>query len=112
MGATPNPNVGKLIHTSIFRKLCIRSWWAVAFSILCTAIYYQAAYNRNGALSDLAFRMKEMEKEKSAAIQEQTDLTLRLQSESDPAWIECVLMKELGVVPEGWTKVHFKKTPS
>ena len=59
--------------------------------------------------SDLTLRMQEMEKEKVAVSQEREDLALQLQSETDPAWIEMLLMKELGVVPEGWTKVHFTK---
>lgn len=59
--------------------------------------------------SDLTLRMQEMEKEKVAVSQEREDLALQLQSETDPAWIEMLLMKDLGVVPEGWTKVHFTK---
>jgi hypothetical protein len=100
---------GKSFELSLFQKT-VRSWW-VMFLFLIAAIYFQAAYSRHAALSSLSSRLKEMENAKAAAIGQQADLVLQLQSESDPAWIELVLMKELGVVPEGWTKVHFKKSP-
>jgi len=94
---------------SFLRIFCIRSWWAIVFSTLSIAFYFQAAHGRTTIFSDLTMRMQEMEKEKLAVFQEQEDLALQLQSETDPAWVEMLLMKELGVVPEGWTKVHFTK---
>ena len=80
----------------------------IAFCTVCVAVALHAANDRNAALSEVSFRLQEMEKEKQIAIQEREELTACLQSESDPAWTELVLMKELGVVPEGWIKVHFK----
>ena len=41
-------------------------------------------------------------------LQKKEDLVLKVQSQADHAWIEQVLMKELGVVPENQIKVHFK----
>lgn len=38
---------------------------------------------------------------------EMEDLALQIRSQQDPAWVEMVLLRELGVVPEGWLKVHF-----
>jgi len=35
------------------------------------------------------------------------ELRAQIQSQSDPAWVEMILMRELGVVPEGWLKIHF-----
>jgi hypothetical protein len=35
------------------------------------------------------------------------DLEDRIASQNDPGWIEMVLIRELGVVPEGFLKVHF-----
>jgi hypothetical protein len=34
---------------------------------------------------------------------------LAIASQNDPAWIEMVLLREIGVVPAGFLKVHFKK---
>lgn len=60
------------------------------------------------ALSELSFRLEEMNKEKHLALQKKDELCLRIASQDDPAWIEVVLMRDLGVVPEGWLKVYFK----
>lgn len=90
-------------------KFWIRSWWVFVFSSLSFAIYFQAANNRSNSLSELYMRLHEMQQEKILAAQERDELALQYQSESDPAWIELVLMKELGVVPDGWTKVYFKR---
>ena len=95
--------------SSFFLKdLLLHSWWVIVFSSLCAAIYFQSMHNWRANRAELLNRYHEMQKEKVMTIQEQEELALRLQSESDPAWIETVLMKELGVVPEGWIKVHFK----
>jgi hypothetical protein len=86
-----------------------RNWWVGA---LCTSIgfiYVHALKEKNGALRELAFRLQEMEKEKFLAAQEKDELHLRISSQNDPAWIETILMRDLGVVPEGYLKVHFKK---
>lgn len=53
--------------------------------------------------------MQELESERNLALELKSDLALRIQSQSDPAWVELVLMRDLGVVPEGWLKVHFEK---
>jgi hypothetical protein len=45
---------------------------------------------------------------KQFAISKKEDLELRFAAQSDPAWIEMILMKELGVVPENKIKIHFK----
>lgn len=87
----------------------VRFWWVVVFTIFCGAIYFQAIKRRESTLLELSFRLQEKEKEKLIALQEKDDLMLRLQSQNDPAWIEMILMKELGVAPEGWIKVHFSR---
>ena len=39
----------------------------------------------------------------------QRDLKLQVASQSDPAWIELALIKGLGLVPEGYTKIYYKE---
>ena len=65
--------------------------------------------SRASTVSELNFRLSEMEKERQLALQEKEELTLTLASQGDPSWIELILLRELGVVPEGFLKVHFKK---
>jgi hypothetical protein len=75
----------------------------------CLAAYLPARENRQSAISDAEFRLSETEKEIRGALAERDELISRLQSQDDPAWIEIVLMRDLGVVPDGWIKVHFTK---
>lgn len=51
--------------------------------------------------------LQEMEKAKCLANDEMEYLELKIASQEDPAWIEMILMRDLGVVPEGYLKVHF-----
>lgn len=93
----------------------LQSWWVVAFCALIGCVYLQAFKQKRVAISELAFRLEEMEKEKLLVLQEKEEWNLRIASEGDPAWIEMILMRELGVVPEGFLKVHFLQktvTPS
>jgi hypothetical protein len=93
----------------ICNSICMRSWWVIVFSAISLACYFQVAHSRAIAMSELSGRLQDMEKAKIIASEQQEELTSRLQSETDPAWIEMVLMKDLGVVPEGWVKVQFQK---
>lgn len=60
------------------------------------------------ALAEASFWLEEMEKEKCLTLATQEELILKIASQSDPAWIEMILMRDLGVIPEGWLKVHFR----
>ena len=84
-------------------------WWVAAFCSVIAVGYVQSMKGKTSSLSEYSFRLEEMEKEKLLAMAEKEELRLRIDSQSDPAWIEMILMRELGVVPEGWLKVHFKK---
>ena len=66
-----------------------KSWWVILFCAAVGLVHLHALKNRNAALRE-------------------EDLQMRIASQNDPAWIEMVLMREIGVVPEGWIKVHFK----
>ena len=85
-----------------------RWWWVAAFCSLTAFVYFQSIGHKKTAFAEYAFRLDEMDKEKILALAEKDDLRLRIASQSDPAWIEMILMRDLGVVPEGWLKVYFK----
>lgn len=67
-------------------------------------------HEKNIAYQELTRRMNELEMEKAMALSEQEDLKLQIESQSDPAWIQMMLMKGLGMVPDGQIKVYFKTT--
>ena len=84
-------------------------WWAVCFCLAATSVYFHFINEKKGAIAQLSSRLETMNKEKILCLQERDSLRLQIDSQSDPSWIEMILMRDLGVVPEGWLKVHFTK---
>jgi len=72
-------------------------------------MYLHFTQTKKSQIEELSSRFAEMKKEKLVALQERESLRLQIESQSDPSWIEMILMRDLGVVPEGWLKVHFTK---
>lgn len=85
----------------------VRSWWVIAFAIVCVMFYEQGLKKRNTLYQQLAQQWLSLQKEKEEALHQQQDLQLQINSQSDLAWIELTLMKGLGLVPEGHKKVYF-----
>lgn len=86
-----------------------QSWWVLLFCVLAGGLHVHFMREKKGAVHLLTLRLAEMENEKGNSLQMGDDLRLRIASQSDPAWIQMILMRDLGVVPEGFLKVHFKK---
>ena len=86
-----------------------RNWWVLAFCIVTGVLYCHVIKEKSGGLHLLQTRLAAMYAEKQMVTQLNEDLELRIHSQSDPGWIEMVLMRDLGVVPEGFLKVHFKR---
>lgn len=57
----------------------------------------------------LKTKLTELERAKDVEQEQQNALALQLKSQSDPAWVEMVLIRELGLLPEGQRLVLFKK---
>lgn len=97
---------GAVIVVMVFCK----NWaWVFLFCFATIMVYSQSMKKKKAYLAETMFRLEEMEKGKILCMQEKEQLSLRLASQSDPAWIEMILMRDLGVVPEGYLKVHFKR---
>lgn len=84
-------------------------WWVALFCMASGALYFHAIKDKKNQVRELSFRLEEMEKEKILAFSDRENFRLQIDSQSDPSWIEMILMRDLGVVPEGWLKVHFKR---
>jgi hypothetical protein len=97
------------LSRKLFSELVIRSWWVHLFLLGCYWFYAHGMVKKNQSLASLEMRRTTQIEEKQLALQMQRELLLQIKSASDPQWIELTLMRELGVVPEGQTKVHFKK---
>jgi hypothetical protein len=91
----------------IFDQAIVRSWWVFLF-LLCGYFALNFIINRKEEdIQKLEARLNGLHDQRIYAENQKEDYLLRINSHSDPAWIELVLQKELGVVPEGHIKVHF-----
>ncbi len=86
-----------------------RYWWVVCFCTITVLFHFHSVKSKKLTLKNLGEKLWEKEREKELAFSKREDLKLRIASQDDPAWIEMILMRDLGVVPEGFLKVHFKK---
>jgi len=86
------------------------NWWVIAFVCVAGALYWQGIREKESVYKDLVRRIGIVKEDLRIASLEKEELLRQIQSQSDPEWIELVLMKRLGLVPEGQTKVYFEKT--
>ncbi len=81
----------------------------LVFLVGISLFYFHGMYNKNLVYKELVSRKITLEKQTELAYLEKEELELLIKSYSDPAWLEMVLMKGLGMVPKGQLKVYFKK---
>lgn len=75
----------------------------------CFCFYGVAIREKNADYTDLREKIRKVEALKQRLSEEREELLAELASRSDDDWMEMVLKKRLGVVPEGQTKVYFKR---
>lgn len=85
------------------------SWWVFFFALLCFICYEQGIKIRNEQYHAFSKQLQELQSEKQRVLALQAELSAQIQSQNDSEWIEFILMKELGVVPEGHKKIYFVK---
>lgn len=61
---------------------------------------------------ELSIRYHNLGELKKKASAEQEELMQQINSQSDPLWVQLILMKVLGLVPEGQKKIHFYEESS
>lgn len=85
------------------------SWWVLGFAIVVFGIYEQASTRLTNGIAKLQARVIELEASIAKTTTDQEELKLQVASQSDPAWIELLLIKGLGLVPEGYKKIYFEE---
>lgn len=85
----------------------IQHWWLIFFALFCLVAYYSGLKRFHEDETFLKERKEQLLLEKEAALDLRQQQVLQIESENDPAWVELVLMKRLGVIPEGQQKVYF-----
>lgn len=90
-----------------FEQLFMGFWWVILFALLSFMLFEQGMKIRHHEYAKLQEHHKDLEKQQKEALALQEKLKLAINSQSDPAWVELVLMKGLGLIPEGQIKVFF-----
>ncbi len=83
------------------------SGWFFLLLAAAALFYLYAIRQKSHLYSEMSVKLHELEKQKKDALAAQADLRLQIQSQSDPAWVEMVLKRNLGMVREGQVKVYF-----
>lgn len=98
--------LNKLLEACM-REVVIRSWWVYLFMLACFGVFEVVTTKQEAVLGGLQERLIQQERALAFEQERQADLTLQLNSQNDPAFVELTLMRCLGVIPEGQTKVYF-----
>ncbi len=98
-------------RSRLFEVVILKSWWAILFFLLCCFAYDQAAQLKTREEEKLRGKLHFLRAEKDQALENQENLKLQIASQEDESFIELTLMRRLGLVPEGQTKIHFISPP-
>lgn len=90
------------IYTFFFRF-----WWTILVLLFCYGFYLHGMRKKKELYSELKEKITLLEGRLAMAKNMKEDLLLQIDSQTDPAWIEILLKKHLGMVPFGQTKVYF-----
>lgn len=86
----------------------LKSWfWIAILASICLGYQWHMSHKQNATFTSLHHRIAELEEQKAFALQKQEELKLEIHSEQDPTYIEMMLMKNLGLMPNGAKKVYF-----
>ncbi len=88
-------------------EILIKSWWVWAFAILSFSLFEQSSMKLQKEMDFLDSQIVSLEARICNAKNTQEYLKLQVESFNDPAWIECTLIRALGLTPEGYTKVYY-----
>lgn len=98
-------------RSRLFEEVILKSWWTILFFLICFFAYDRGVHYRNKEKQKLVIKMQDLQNEKFNAIQNKELLLLQIESQNEAAWVELMLMRGLGLVPEGEQKIIFLKEP-
>ncbi len=84
-----------------------RCWWTILLLLFGYGFYLHSMHKQKSLFADLKEKVNLLEDQLVLASDQREDLLLQIQSQTDPAWMEILLKKHLGMVPFGQTKVYF-----
>jgi hypothetical protein len=93
----------------IYSKAFSSTKWLIAIFVVCGTLYLHALRQKDLAYHQTLNQLSALEEEKQEALLQQEELRAQIESQSDPAFVEMVLKRNLGLVPEGQVKVYFRQ---
>lgn len=101
------PRMSKIMQIG---EMLARSWWVFSFAGFCFCAHLAAVHSHNLMLDRLNL-LKDQRLTEQLYWTEQNEIwKMRLANCQNSAWLELVLMRELGVCPKKMTKVIFKES--
>ncbi len=97
----------KTLKKIIFEEVFVYSWWFFVFLIILYGGLSKVGQYQKQQYLGLQSKLGHLIKTREEALILHNELSAQIQSHIDPVWIEMILKKELGLVPEGYIKVHF-----
>lgn len=94
--------------TKVIHEVFIQSWWVILFILICFFCYEEGLRKKERDFQVLQKQYQELFQRKEVVMNIHEELVGQIRSQQDPSFIEMLLLKELGLVPEGVTKVVFK----
>jgi hypothetical protein len=88
----------------------LHSWWVLAFLVAIYCLGLKSFDHKEKSILQLQSHVGFLLDQKRVALGKKQELEKQIASQTDPAYIEMILMKKLGVVPEGNVKICFKKS--
>lgn len=95
------------LKSKVFKE-CKASWWVGVFILFTYMLVLKTSHVKEEEIAKLMQQLTTLNHEKSLALKSTVDLSCQIESQKDPLFVEKMLMKKLGVVPEGQVKVRFK----
>lgn len=92
------------MHTFFFK-----CWWTILFILFCYGFYLHGMHKKKELFNQLLAKVQILENQLHVVMETREDLLLQIESQTDPAWTEMLIKKQLGMVPSGQTKVYFEK---
>jgi LPS O-antigen subunit length determinant protein (WzzB/FepE family) len=82
-------------------------WWVIILCVLSFSCFWYLHAQQKKELYQLDKVITKLEDQKQEELEKHEDYTLKIKSFSDPAYIEMVLIQNLGLVPKDQMKVVY-----
>ncbi len=107
----PFPTYTRSPWTFRIERLALQFWWVILFLLLCYMVYERATKKQSDEYATLKVQHEQLLVQRKEALALRNQLERELASRGDPAYIELLLMQDLGLVPLGQTKILFDAIP-